>query len=79
LISLLSACFTLREGKTKRFFDFSPLAICWLCTPCLHGVVIQVGGNYAPTIKPAVQSFEQGCAQVLWLYPEGDDHLVTEV
>lgn len=39
----------------------------------------KVGGNYAPTIKPAVRSFEQGCAQVLWLYPEGDDHLVTEV
>jgi hypothetical protein len=38
-----------------------------------------MGGNYAPTIKPAVHSFEKGCSQVLWLYPEGDDFLVTEV
>jgi hypothetical protein len=38
-----------------------------------------VGGNYAPSIAPAVAAAQKGCAQVLWLYPEGDDHLVTEV
>jgi len=42
-------------------------------------IVRKMGGNYAPTIKPAVHSFEKGCSQVLWLYPEGDDFLVTEV
>jgi len=39
----------------------------------------KVGGNYAPSIAPAVSAAEKGCAQVLWLYPEGDDYLVTEV
>ena len=38
-----------------------------------------MGGNYAPSIAPAVSAAEKGCAQVLWLYPEDDDYLVTEV
>jgi branched-chain amino acid aminotransferase len=39
----------------------------------------KLGGNYGPTIAPQMAANEQGCAQVLWLYPDGDDHIVTEV
>jgi branched-chain amino acid aminotransferase len=37
----------------------------------------KVGGNYAPTMKPAAKAIESGYSQVLWLF--GDDHEVTEV
>jgi branched-chain amino acid aminotransferase len=39
----------------------------------------KLGGNYAPTIAPQMSAVDAGCAQVLWLYPTGDDHIVTEV
>lgn len=39
----------------------------------------KLGGNYAPTIAPQMAAMDAGCAQVLWLYPTKDDHLVTEV
>jgi branched-chain amino acid aminotransferase len=37
----------------------------------------KVGGNYAPTMKPAAEAIESGYSQVLWLF--GDNHEVTEV
>lgn len=39
----------------------------------------KLGGNYGPTISPQMHAAEKDCAQVLWLFPEGDDHFVTEV
>jgi branched-chain amino acid aminotransferase len=39
---------------------------------------VKVGGNYAPSILPAVEAAaKHGASQVLWLY--GADHQVTEV
>ena len=37
----------------------------------------KVGGNYAPTMKPAAESAQRGYSQVLWLFGENDE--VTEV
>ena len=37
----------------------------------------KVGGNYAPTMKPAAEAAEKGYSQVLWLF--GDNDEVTEV
>lgn len=37
----------------------------------------KVGGNYAPTMKPAAEAAESGYSQVLWLF--GDDDQITEV
>ena len=37
----------------------------------------KVGGNYAPTMKPAAEAAERGYSQVLWLF--GDDDEITEV
>lgn len=37
----------------------------------------KVGGNYAPTMKPAALAAESGYSQVLWLF--GEDSEVTEV
>lgn len=37
----------------------------------------KVGGNYAPTMKPAAEATESGYSQVLWLF--GENHEVTEV
>jgi len=37
----------------------------------------KVGGNYAPTMKPAALASEKGCSQVLWLFGENDE--ATEV
>jgi len=37
----------------------------------------KVGGNYGPTILPALEASKKGYAQVLWLY--GPEHYVTEV
>jgi len=44
----------------------------------------KLGGNYGPTVAPQMAAHDEGCAQVLWLYPTRDkdgeeDHLVTEV
>ena len=39
----------------------------------------KVGGNYAPSIAPAMEAQKHGCAQVLWLYPEHGEHWITEV
>lgn len=39
----------------------------------------KVGGNYGQSIAPQMAAMDAGCAQVLWLYPTKDDHLVTEV
>jgi branched-chain amino acid aminotransferase len=46
-----------------------------------HGGVgaAKVGGNYAPSIAPQMEAHKKGCAQVLWLYPEGGEHVITEV
>jgi len=46
-----------------------------------HGGVgaSKVGGNYAPSIAPQMAAHEKGCAQVLWLYPEDGEHVITEV
>eukprot|EP00529_Nitzschia_sp_RCC80_P018640 CAMPEP_0113483832 /NCGR_PEP_ID=MMETSP0014_2-20120614/23641_1 /TAXON_ID=2857 /ORGANISM="Nitzschia sp." /LENGTH=511 /DNA_ID=CAMNT_0000377399 /DNA_START=190 /DNA_END=1722 /DNA_ORIENTATION=+ /assembly_acc=CAM_ASM_000159 len=37
----------------------------------------KVGGNYAPTIKPAAEASTKGYSQILWLYGPNDE--VTEV
>ncbi len=37
----------------------------------------KVGGNYAPTMKPAAEAGERGYSQVLWLF--GDNNEITEV
>lgn len=37
----------------------------------------KVGGNYAPTMKPAAEAAERGYSQILWLFGENDE--VTEV
>uniref|UniRef100_A0A2P2ID95 branched-chain-amino-acid transaminase n=2 Tax=Hirondellea gigas TaxID=1518452 RepID=A0A2P2ID95_9CRUS len=37
----------------------------------------KIGGNYAPTIRPALEAAELGFSQILWLF--GPDHYVTEV
>ncbi len=37
----------------------------------------KVGGNYAPTMKPAAEAAQRGYSQVLWLFGENDE--VTEV
>ncbi len=39
----------------------------------------KVGGNYGPTIIAQREAAEQGCQQVLWLYPEGGELYCTEV
>lgn len=39
----------------------------------------KVGGNYAPTIKPAVKAAQKGCHQVLWLHEQDGEQFVTEV
>mmetsp|Transcript_30321 Transcript_30321/g.34889 ORF Transcript_30321/g.34889 Transcript_30321/m.34889 type:complete len:394 (+) Transcript_30321:212-1393(+) len=37
----------------------------------------KVGGNYAPTMKPAAEAAERGYSQVLWVFGENDE--ITEV
>ena len=37
----------------------------------------KVGGNYASTMKPAAEAFNDGYSQILWLFGENDE--VTEV
>lgn len=37
----------------------------------------KVGGNYAPTMKPAAEAAKRGYSQVLWLFGENDE--ITEV
>jgi branched-chain amino acid aminotransferase len=37
----------------------------------------KVGGNYAPTMKPAAEAAAKGYSQILWLF--GDNDEVTEV
>eukprot|EP00106_Octopus_bimaculoides_P016821 XP_014784263.1 PREDICTED: branched-chain-amino-acid aminotransferase, cytosolic-like [Octopus bimaculoides] len=37
----------------------------------------KIGSNYAPTLLPQVEAFQQNCQQVLWLF--GEDHQLTEV
>jgi branched-chain amino acid aminotransferase len=37
----------------------------------------KVGGNYAPTMKPAAEAAARGYSQILWLFGENDE--VTEV
>ncbi|KAL7464704.1 hypothetical protein ACHAXS_005042 [Conticribra weissflogii] len=37
----------------------------------------KVGGNYAPTMKPAGEAAERGYSQILWVF--GENHEITEV
>jgi branched-chain amino acid aminotransferase len=37
----------------------------------------KVGGNYAPTMKPAAEAAKDGYSQILWLFGENDE--ITEV
>ena len=37
----------------------------------------KVGGNYAPTMKPAAEAAQEGYSQILWLFGENDE--ITEV
>jgi len=38
-----------------------------------------VGANYGTGIMPFTECAKQGFSQILWLLPEGDDFLITEV
>jgi len=39
----------------------------------------KVGANYGTGIMPFTECAKQGFSQILWLLPEGDDFLITEV
>jgi branched-chain amino acid aminotransferase len=39
----------------------------------------KIGGNYGPTILPQSEAAAKGFQQLMWLFADGDEHLVTEV